>query len=117
MPNKKIKKGSISGVGAARMSGMAYDNKMAYNKDLTSSARLHYLENEEHDKHHGSQMSKHMGGRMHGKSSDAGKKYGEPAKKYGEPAKMMGKHAAKMKFDSSTDKGIETLYTGKRKGE
>jgi len=107
MPNKKIKKGSISG---AQMSGVAYDDKMAYNKNLTASARLHYLENKEHDEHHGSQMSKHMGGRMHGKSSPAGKKYGEPAK-------MMGKHAAKMKFDSSTDKGIETLYTGKRKGE
>jgi len=117
MPNKKIKKGSISGVGAAKMSGMAYDNKMAYNKNLTTSARLHYLENEEHDKHHGSQMSKHMGGRMHGKSSAAGKEYGKPMKMMGEPAKKYGDPAAKMKFDSSTDKGIETLYTGKRKGE
>ena len=31
-------------------SGQRYDNKQAYNKDLSDSARLHYLENEEHDK-------------------------------------------------------------------
>jgi hypothetical protein len=31
-------------------SGQSYDNKQAYNKDLSDSARLHYLENEEHDK-------------------------------------------------------------------
>jgi hypothetical protein len=27
----------------------AYDAKEAYNKDLTASARLHYLENDRHD--------------------------------------------------------------------
>ena len=27
----------------------AYDTKEAYNKDLTASARLHYLENDRHD--------------------------------------------------------------------
>lgn len=32
------------------MSGKGYDAKEAYNKDLTDSARLHYLENAEHDK-------------------------------------------------------------------
>jgi len=32
------------------MSGRAYDAKQAYNKDLSDSARLHYLENDEHDK-------------------------------------------------------------------
>ena len=31
-------------------SGQRYDNKQAYNKDLSDSARLHYLENEEKDK-------------------------------------------------------------------
>jgi len=31
-------------------SGQRYDDKQAYNKDLSDSARLHYLENEEHDK-------------------------------------------------------------------
>lgn len=47
----------------SQMSGSAYDNKMAYNKNLKPSARLHYLENERHDKTSGSSMSKHMGGR------------------------------------------------------
>ena len=28
---------------------VAYDAKEAYNKDLTASARLHYLENDRHD--------------------------------------------------------------------
>ncbi len=31
-------------------SGQRYDDKQAYNKHLSDSARLHYLENEEHDK-------------------------------------------------------------------
>ena len=31
-------------------SGQRYDDKQAYNKKLSSEARLHYLENEEHDK-------------------------------------------------------------------
>ena len=33
-----------------RFSAQDYDAKEAYNKDLTASARLHYLENDEHDK-------------------------------------------------------------------
>jgi len=32
-----------------RYSGERYDAKQAYNKDLTASARLHYLENDRHD--------------------------------------------------------------------
>tara|TARA_R100001463_G_scaffold3804_2_gene15041 strand:+ start:826 stop:1620 length:795 start_codon:yes stop_codon:yes gene_type:complete len=32
------------------MSGRSYDMKMAYDKKLTPKARLHYLENERHDK-------------------------------------------------------------------
>ena len=32
------------------MTGQRYDAKKAYDKDLTDSARLHYLENSEHDK-------------------------------------------------------------------
>ncbi len=31
-------------------SGQRYDDKQAYNEKLSSKARLHYLENEEHDK-------------------------------------------------------------------
>jgi len=37
------------GTSPMKMSGKAYDNKEAYNKDLSASARLHYLENERHD--------------------------------------------------------------------
>lgn len=39
-----------------KMSGKAYDNKEAYNKNLTAKARLHYLENEEHDDRKGVSM-------------------------------------------------------------
>ncbi len=42
------------------MSGEKYDAKQAYNKDLTAKARLHYLENERHDKTHAHPILKHM---------------------------------------------------------
>jgi|TARA_R100000084_G_scaffold108840_1_gene72769 hypothetical protein len=48
------------------MSGQSYDAKEAYNKNLSASARLHYLENNRADakaKKGGSSISKHMGGR------------------------------------------------------
>lgn len=54
-----------------RYSGQKYDAKEAYNKDLTDKARLHYLENSEHDKH----APKMCG------SDHAPKMYGEPATK------------------------------------
>ena len=41
----KMKSGS-----PMNMSGRSYDMKEAYNKKLTPKARLHYLENERHDK-------------------------------------------------------------------
>ena len=44
----------------ASMSGEKYDAKQAYNKNLTASARLHYLENERHDKTHAHPILKHM---------------------------------------------------------
>ena len=37
-----------------------YDAHEAYNKDLTASARLHYLENERHDHHPGKQTENYM---------------------------------------------------------
>jgi|TARA_R100000231_G_scaffold2747_6_gene4956 hypothetical protein len=67
MPNYKQDMKATKGNMAAKMTGRAYDAKMAYNKNLKPSARLHYLENERHDATHGSSMSKHMGGRMHKK--------------------------------------------------
>jgi len=51
-----------------KMSGKAYDNKEAYNKNLTAKARLHYLENEEHDDRKGMSMK-------HGKKHDGPGKY------------------------------------------
>ena len=54
-----------------RYSGQKYDAKEAYNKNLTDKARLHYLENSEHDKH----APKMCG------SDHAPKMYGEPATK------------------------------------
>ncbi len=40
-----------------RYSGERYDAKQAYNKDLTASARLHYLENDRHDHESPAHMS------------------------------------------------------------
>ena len=40
-------------------SGQRYDDKQAYNKKLSSKARLHYLENEEHDKGMSRHTSEH----------------------------------------------------------
>ena len=42
------------------MSGEKYDAKQAYNKSLSPKARLHYLENERHDKTNGHAIHKHM---------------------------------------------------------
>lgn len=42
------------------MSGEKYDAREAYNKNLTAKARLHYLENERHDKTHAHPILKHM---------------------------------------------------------
>jgi hypothetical protein len=42
------------------MSGEKYDAKEAYNKNLSAKARLHYLENERHDKTHAHPILKHM---------------------------------------------------------
>jgi len=55
----------------AKMSGRSYDMKMAYDKKLTPKARLHYLENERHDKdsamnmgHKKSPMNKELVGKQ-----------------------------------------------------
>ena len=48
--------------GATAMSGEKYDAKEAYNKNLTASARLHYLENERHDKTHMQKVQPHKKG-------------------------------------------------------
>ena len=53
--NKITKKGS-----PAKMSARRYDMKQAYNKDLSASSRLHYLENERHDKDSPMNMSRDL---------------------------------------------------------
>lgn len=57
--SKKIKENKKMG---SSMSGEKYDAKEAYNKDLSASSRLHYLENERHDKTSGHAIHKHMKG-------------------------------------------------------
>jgi hypothetical protein len=55
--NKAVRQGAKAG---ASMSGEKYDAKEAYNKNLSPKARLHYLENERHDKTHRHPILKHM---------------------------------------------------------
>lgn len=115
MPNKELDTKATKGnykLPAAKMSGRSYDMKEAYNKNLTASARLHYLENERHDKDKksgGSIISKHMGGRMHGKSKPATKMH-HAASKHGYAVKEYGKPMAKMGYPASK-KGVKDAYT------
>ena len=79
-----------------RYSGQKYDAKEAYNKDLTDKARLHYLENSEHDKH----APKMCG------SDHAPKMYGEPAAKFNSglrEASDLGKLDNNPKFKAAVD--------------
>ena len=57
--SKKINSNKKMG---SSMNGEKYDAKEAYNKDLSASSRLHYLENERHDKTGGHAIHKHMKG-------------------------------------------------------
>ncbi len=47
---EKVSDEKLEMASPAKMSGRSYDMKMAYDKKLTPKARLHYLENERHDK-------------------------------------------------------------------
>ena len=64
-----------------------YDAKEAYNKDLSASARLHYLENNIHDKHaakmYGDPAAKNVikDGGLKGMGASAARMYGDPAAK------------------------------------
>ncbi len=85
----------------AKMSGRSYDMKEAYNKNLSPSARLHYLENERHDKDSPNKMygKKHSPNKMKDMSplekELVGKQHNLPAelkaKIEASPAKMYGK--------------------------
>jgi|VirMetMinimDraft_7_1064189.scaffolds.fasta_scaffold08393_10 hypothetical protein len=71
--------GNYSGNHPRYSSGQKYDAREAYNKDLTANARLHYLENSEHDKH-SHPAKKHCVAKM----------YGEPAAKMDHAPKNLG---------------------------
>ena len=90
----------------AKMTGKAYDNKEAYNKNLSASARLHYLENERADDK--SPMN------MYGKKSPlekelVGKQNNLPpelkAKIEASPAKMYGKKESPMNMSRDLSYG------------
>jgi len=84
--------------GATAMSGEKYDAKQAYNKNLTASARLHYLENERHDKTHMAKVQPHKRG---------------ATAMYGKGPKAMKKGPMAM---SKTDKGIKGLGSSNKSG-
>ena len=84
--------------GPMAMSGEKYDAKEAYNKNLTASARLHYLENERHDKTHMAKVQPH-------------KKGGVTAMYNGPKAMKKGPMAM-----SKTDKGIKGLGSSNKSG-
>ena len=65
------------------MSGRSYDMKMAYDKKLTPKARLHYLENERHDKDSAMKM-----GSPYEKHGSPYHKHGSPYHKHGSPYHM-----------------------------
>ena len=84
--------------GPMAMSGEKYDAKEAYNKNLTASARLHYLENERHDKTHMAKVQPHKRG---------------ATAMYGKGPKAMKKGPMAM---SKTDKGIKGLGSSNKSG-
>jgi len=99
---RKAKKGS-----PVKMTGKAYDNKEAYNKNLSASARLHYLENERSDDTSPMSMygKKESPMNMYGKKSPLEKELvgkqenlpaGLKAKIEASPAKMYGKKESPM---------------------
>ena len=84
--------------GPMAMSGEKYDAKEAYNKNLSASARLHYLENERHDKTHMQKVQPHKRG---------------ATAMYGKGPKAMKKGPMAM---SKTDKGIKGLGSSNKSG-
>ena len=98
----------------AKMSGKAYDNKEAYNKNLSASARLHYLENERADDKSPMKMYKKSPMNMYGNKSPlekelVGKQNNLPpelkAKIEASPAKMYGKKESPMNMSRDLSYG------------
>tara|TARA_Y100000356_G_scaffold95125_1_gene80535 strand:+ start:160 stop:612 length:453 start_codon:yes stop_codon:yes gene_type:complete len=106
-----------------------YDAKEAYNKDLTASARLHYLENVRHD--HDSPANMHTDAHMRRQAKRIAKKtkgdaqdiyYEMKSKKMSEkkdsPMKMEGKGCAKSEGGSGcvVKRGDEYVILNNKKG-
>ena len=106
-----------------------YDAKEAYNKDLTASARLHYLENVRHD--HDSPANMHTDAHMRRQAKRIAKKtkgdaqdiyYEMKSKKMSEkkdsPMKMEGKGCAKSEGGSGcvVKRGGEYVILNNKKG-
>jgi ribosomal protein L25 (general stress protein Ctc) len=98
----------------AKMSGKANDNKEAYNKNLSASARLHYLENERADDKSPMNMYKKSPMNMYGNKSPlekelVGKQNNLPpelkAKIEASPAKMYGKKESPMNMSRDLSYG------------
>ena len=106
-----------------------YDAKEAYNKDLTASARLHYLENVRHD--HDSPANMHTDAHMRRQAKRIAKRtkgdeqdiyYEMKSKKMSEkkdsPMKMEGKGCAKSEGGSGcvVKRGDEYVILNNKKG-
>ncbi len=122
----KMKKGATAMYGPKAMmekgpmatSAERYDAKKAYDKNLTASARMHYLENDIADKK-GPKAMKKDGAMAYKKGPMAmmssfdkvhkHKKGPSAMMEKGPKAMMEKKGAMAMKFDSKTDKGIKGL--------
>tara|TARA_R110000772_G_scaffold4415_8_gene15738 strand:- start:757 stop:1944 length:1188 start_codon:yes stop_codon:yes gene_type:complete len=111
---KKVAKDAGAKASPAKMSGKAYDNKEAYNKNLSASARLHYLENERADDKSPMNMYKKSPMNMYGNKSPLekeliGKQNNLPpelkAKIEASPAKMYGKKESPMNMSRDLSYG------------
>lgn len=110
--------------GPMATSAERYDAKKAYDKNLSASARMHYLENDIADKKGPKAMKKDgptgMGSMMtHSSSAEKVHRHrrGVTAMMEKGPKAMMKKKGPMAKeFDSTTDKGIKGLGSSNRSG-
>ena len=129
----KMKKGATAMYGPKAMmekgptatSAERYDAKKAYDKNLTASARMHYLENDIADKKGVTAMEKdgamaYKKGPMASMSSfdkvHRHKKGVTAMMEKGPKAMMEKKGPMAKKFDSTTDKGIKGLGSSNKSG-
>ena len=100
-----------------------YDAKEAYNKNLTASARLHYLENDRHDHESPAKNIVGMAGKAAGMAADAAQSYKlaeqrEAMKKaVSEMGKMAATGGAKPNFQRIGEAGQKLLKGSKAIGQ